>query len=145
MKTTPGMAKDAVENIKVASPKEYDDKVNEVYAIANEKIRQVERLSVQAFDTQVLSAQETERSAAAAFNAAGDAFQELRQGNIVLDPANAKRVNRVREAALENVKALRREADMLDHFAGQLADPEAYAEKLFDTYSILRIDYPHIS
>lgn len=144
MKTTPMQAKDAIENIRVASPKEYDEKVNEVFAIANKAIQEVEQLSVRGFDDQVVMAQETERTAAKAFNAVGDTYQELRRGELTLDPANSKRVNAVREAALENVKALRREADMLDHFAGELADPEAYAEKLFDTYSILRPEFPHI-
>lgn len=144
MKTTPMQAKNAAENLPVTNPKEWEAKVNEVFTIANEKIRQVEQTSVHAFDEQVLSAKETERTAAAAFNAAGDAFQELRQGNVTFDSTNIKRVNAVRRTALENVKALRREAEMLDHFAEQLADPETYAETLLDRYAVLRIDFPHI-
>lgn len=144
MDITPMQAKEAAENLIVTNPKEWETRVNEVFTLANQKIRQVEQTSVQAIEQQVLSAQEVERSAAKAFNAAGDAFQELRQGNVVLSGDTVKRVNAVRDAALENVKALRREAGMLDHFAGQLADPEAYAETLIDRYAVLRSAYPHI-
>lgn len=143
-KLTPMQAKDAVENITVTNPKEWETKCNEVFSIANAAIRRVEQTSVGAFEDQVVAAKETQRSAERASNGVAEAFSELRSGGVTLSGSQVKRVNAVREAAVENVKALRREADMLDHFAGQLADPEAYSETLFNTYSVLRLDFPHL-